>query len=127
MANTYITVGSYKLTVMAGTPDRTMPEDIIRVTLGNTTYKSLGNFKRRWTYRVLVKHTPDVGYASRSTLLTLIEDRTVLGQVFGFIDEYGTNQGDVVFGNCTYPEAVSTGDLDNSTAVYRCTIELVED
>ena len=104
-----------------------MPEDTIRTTLNNTTYKSIGNFKPRYTYTIQAKYTADVGYGSRAQLLAMAEDRTVAGQWKTLIDEFNVNRGSVTFVSCTYPEAIVSGDVDNALAIYRSTIVLVED
>lgn len=127
MANSYITLSSYKFTIDAGSPGRNMPEDIVRVTLGGTTLKSLGNFKRRWTYGIQAKYSADVGYGSRATLQNLAEDRTVAGQSLNLTDEFGANQGTVYIVSCTYPDAIVSSHVDDADAIYRSTIVLQED
>lgn len=127
MANSYITLGGYKFTIDAGSPGRTMPEDVIRATLGNTTFKSIGNFKARFTYGLQIKYTADVGYGSRAQYMTMLSDRTVAGQSLALTDEFGVSQGTVYVVSSTYPAAISTADLDNAVAIYRSTIVLVED
>lgn len=126
MANSYITLGGYKFTVDMNSPGRTMPEDMLRVTLNDTVYKSMGNFRARWTYGVQMKFTADVGYGSRAQFLTLMQDRTVAGQLIAFTDEYNVNQGNVMMVSSTYPIAITSADLDNAAAIYRSTIVLID-
>lgn len=122
MANTFITLGAYKFTIDAGSPGRTMPEDKIRNTLNGTIYKSLGNWKPRWTYDLQIKYAADSGYGNRAQFIAMLEDRTVAGQSLAFIDEYGVTYGPVMIVSSMYPTALVSGDLDTATSIYKARV-----
>lgn len=126
MATCYITLGGYKLDIMyGGIGGDWKTGDVIRRTLNNKTYKSIGITMEEWSYSVKVRYVPDTGYAGYTQMRTWRFSRTVAGNTLAFVDEYGTSQGNVTIEDMSKP-APKGQDIDGSRAVYTATIKLVK-
>jgi hypothetical protein len=126
MANSYITLGGQKLDILYGGIDGSWDtNDAVRKTLNNKTYKSLGTTLEEWSYDVKVRYVPQPGYAGYSQLRTWRFDRTVAGNMLAFVDEFGTNQGNVTITDMSKPKPVGR-NLDGGAAVYTATIKLIK-
>jgi len=126
MANCYISLGGKKLDIMyGGIGGDWKTADVIRRTLNNKTYKSLGVTMEEWQYQVKVRYTPATGYAGYSDMRTWRFDRTVAGNALEFTDEFGASQGNVAIADMSKP-APRGKAIDGGYAVYVATIRLVK-
>lgn len=125
MANCYITLGGKKLDILyGGIGGDWKTYDVVRKTLNNKTYKSIGASMEEWSYQVKVRYTPATGYAGYADLRTWRFDRTVAGNTLAFVDEFGASQGNATIADMSKP--TPRGKLIDGNAVYVATIKLVK-
>jgi len=125
MAYGYITLGGKKIDILyGGIGGDWKTYDVVRRTLNNTTYKSIGASMEEWSYQVKVRYTPTAGHAGYGDLRAWRFDRTVAGNTLAFVDEFGTSQGNVTIVDMSRP--APRGRLLDGNAVYVATIKLVK-
>lgn len=126
MANCFITLAGLKLDIVYGGIDGDWnTNDQVRKSLNNKTYKSLGTTLEEWSYVVKVRYVAASGYAGHAQMKSWRFDRTVAGNTLAFIDEFGTNQGNVTITDMTKPKPIGR-NLDGGAAVYTATIKLIK-